>query len=90
MVDVGDKQVTDRRAVARAVVRMAPETAAAVALRFTLGVPGVHTAIVGTTRPGRWRENASLIEAGPLHDRDHEAIRARWRAVADAGWVGQV
>ena len=31
MVDVGDKQVTDRRAVARAVVRMASETAAAVA-----------------------------------------------------------
>jgi cyclic pyranopterin monophosphate synthase len=31
MVDVGDKQVTDRRAVARAIVRMAPETAAALA-----------------------------------------------------------
>jgi cyclic pyranopterin monophosphate synthase len=31
MVDVGDKQVSDRRAVAQAVVRMAPETAAAVA-----------------------------------------------------------
>jgi cyclic pyranopterin phosphate synthase len=31
MVDVGGKEVTDRRAVARAVVRMAPETAAAVA-----------------------------------------------------------
>jgi cyclic pyranopterin phosphate synthase len=31
MVDVGDKAVTDRRAVARAVVRMAPKTAAAVA-----------------------------------------------------------
>jgi cyclic pyranopterin phosphate synthase len=31
MVDVGDKQVSDRRAVARAVVRMTPETAAAVA-----------------------------------------------------------
>ncbi len=31
MVDVGDKQATDRRALARAVVRMAPETAAAVA-----------------------------------------------------------
>ena len=31
MVDVGDKQVTHRRAVARAVVRMSPETAAAVA-----------------------------------------------------------
>jgi cyclic pyranopterin phosphate synthase len=30
MVDVGDKAVTDRRAVAQAVVRMAPATAAAV------------------------------------------------------------
>ncbi len=30
MVDVGDKQVTDRRAVARAAVRMSPETAEAV------------------------------------------------------------
>jgi cyclic pyranopterin monophosphate synthase len=30
MVDVGDKELTDRRALARAVVRMAPETAAAV------------------------------------------------------------
>jgi len=31
MVDVGDKEDTDRRALARAVVRMSPETAAAVA-----------------------------------------------------------
>jgi cyclic pyranopterin monophosphate synthase len=31
MVDVGDKSTSDRRARARAVVRMAPETAAAVA-----------------------------------------------------------
>jgi cyclic pyranopterin phosphate synthase len=31
MVDVGDKPVTERRAVARAVVRMTPETAAALA-----------------------------------------------------------
>jgi cyclic pyranopterin monophosphate synthase len=31
MVDVGDKPVSDRRAVARAVVRMSAETAAAVA-----------------------------------------------------------
>src|SRR3954447_23252814 len=71
-------------------LREGPKTAAAVSFRFTLGVPGVHTAIVGTTRPGRWRENAELIAAGPLHDRDHEAIRARWRQVADAGWAGQV
>jgi cyclic pyranopterin monophosphate synthase len=31
MVDVGGKEVTERRAVARAVVRMSPDTAAAVA-----------------------------------------------------------
>jgi cyclic pyranopterin monophosphate synthase len=31
MVDVGGKDVTDRRAVARAIVRMSPDTAAAVA-----------------------------------------------------------
>jgi len=70
--------------------REGPGTAAAVALRFTLGVPGVHTAIVGTALPGWWRENAALVAAGPLHDRDHQAIRGRWRAVAEAGWVGQV
>lgn len=60
------------------------------ALRFTLSVPGVDTAIVGTARPGRIGQNAGLVAAGPLHDRDYEAIRARWRAVADAGWVGLV
>ena len=65
-------------------------TAAAVALRFMLSVPGVDTAIVGTARPGRIRENAGLVAAGPLHDRDYEAIRARWRAVVGADWGGQV
>jgi aryl-alcohol dehydrogenase-like predicted oxidoreductase len=65
-------------------------TAVATALRFTLSVPGVHTAIVGTTKPGRWRENARLLEAGPLPAEQFEKIRARWREVADPSWVGQV
>ena len=66
------------------------DVAAATALRFTLSVPGVHTAIVGTTKPERWKENAALLEAGPLAAADFETIRARWRAVAAPAWDGQV
>jgi aryl-alcohol dehydrogenase-like predicted oxidoreductase len=61
----------------------------ATAMRFTLSVPGIHTMIVGTTKPERWRENAAHVEAGPLHRDQFEKIRARWREVADATWVGQ-
>ena len=59
------------------------------ALRFTLSVPGVDTAIVGTTKPGRWRENAALLEAGPLPAEQFDRIRSRWREVAEDSWVGQ-
>ena len=61
----------------------------ATALRFTLSVDGVHTAIVGTTNPERWRQNAALVAQGPLPKREIEAIRGRWRAVAPVGWTGQ-
>jgi aryl-alcohol dehydrogenase-like predicted oxidoreductase len=66
------------------------ESAVATALRFTLSVPGVHTAIVGTTKPERWQQNAALVERGALPKADYEKIRARWREVADASWEGQV
>jgi aryl-alcohol dehydrogenase-like predicted oxidoreductase len=60
------------------------------ALRFTLGVPGVHTAIVGTTKPDRWRENAALLGDGRLPEAEREVIRARWKAVARPDWEGQI
>ncbi len=67
-----------------------PEGAAGVALRFTLSVPGVHVAIVGTTKPERWRENAELLRAGgPLSKERYEAIRAKWKQAAEPGWHGQ-
>jgi hypothetical protein len=62
----------------------------AMALRFTYSLPGVGTMIVGTTKPGRWKENAELLQAGPLSSEEFEKIRARWREVADETWVGQV
>jgi aryl-alcohol dehydrogenase-like predicted oxidoreductase len=66
------------------------KNAASIALRFTLSVPGVHTAIVGTKNPDRWRENAKLLEAGPLPKETFDMIRACWKAVADKSWVGQI
>jgi aryl-alcohol dehydrogenase-like predicted oxidoreductase len=66
------------------------EKAIAVALRFTLSVPGVHTAIVGTTKPERWQENARLLEAGPLSETEFQAIRHRWEEVAPRIWIGQI
>ncbi|PZE21652.1 aldo/keto reductase [Paenibacillus xerothermodurans] len=61
----------------------------ATALRFTLSVPGVHTAIVGTANPARWVENARLLEAGPLPESVYNSIRERWNAVAGSDWIGQ-
>jgi len=64
--------------------------AAATALRFTLAAPGVSTMIVGTKRPGRWQTNATAVAKGPLPEAEVQMMRARWKAVAKAEWVGQV
>ena len=61
----------------------------AIALRFTLSVLGVHTAIVGTTRPERFTENATALTAGPLPKELFESIRSRWHKVANDRWTGQ-
>ena len=66
------------------------EKAIGIALRFTLSVPGVHTAIVGTKKPKRWQENAQLLEAGPLSEAEFHAIRHRWEEYAPRIWIGQI
>jgi hypothetical protein len=66
------------------------EAAVATSLRFTLSLPGVHTAIVGTTKPEHWQHDAALLAAGPLPPLEMDRIRARWAEVAEASWVGQV
>jgi aryl-alcohol dehydrogenase-like predicted oxidoreductase len=65
------------------------EESVAIALRFVLSVPGVQTAIVGTTKPGRCQENARLLESGPLPANDYNAIRERWDVIAPKTWIGQ-
>lgn len=66
-----------------------PEGAAGIALRFTL-MQHVHTAIVGTSNPKRWAQNAMLTKAGPLTDAQHKAIRETWKKSAPESWVGQI
>jgi aryl-alcohol dehydrogenase-like predicted oxidoreductase len=66
------------------------ETAVSIALRFTLSVPGVHTAIVGTKKPERWAENAKLLETGPLSAPEFAEIRQRWEEYAPRTWIGQI
>lgn len=61
----------------------------ATVLRFTLSLPGVCTAIVGTSRPERWLQNAVIAKEGPLPTEVMESIRARWKEVAPADWIGQ-
>jgi aryl-alcohol dehydrogenase-like predicted oxidoreductase len=66
------------------------EKTISIALRFTLSVPGVHTAIVGTTKPERLQQNVKLLEAGPLSKEEYEAVRYRWEEVAPRIWIGQI
>lgn len=58
------------------------------ALRFTLSCPAVCTMIVGTTKPGRWEENAKTVALGPLDAEEFAEIRARWAQIARPDWVG--
>jgi aryl-alcohol dehydrogenase-like predicted oxidoreductase len=65
-----------------------PDQAFATALKFTLSQPQVAVAIVGTTKPERFRRNLELAGDGVLATETLDAIRARFQAVADQSWVG--
>lgn len=60
------------------------------ALRFTLSVPGVDVAILGTTSAAHMRENIDSIGAGNLSEDEFNAIRATWQERADQHWLGLV
>lgn len=59
------------------------------ALRFTLSLPGVASAIVGTTRIAHLRENIAWAEAGPLPDDVVAGLRTTWRRYGGE-WRGEV
>lgn len=63
--------------------------AVAMALKFTLSVPGVHTAIVGTKQPGRWQENADILSTGLISTDQYERVRNAWNKHVKSEWVGQ-
>lgn|SRR5215831_7537923 len=65
------------------------EKSIAIALRFTLSLPGVHTAIVGTSKPDRWLQNARMLEAGPLTESEVKEIHERWDDIHARTWIGQ-
>lgn len=66
------------------------EKAVSIALRFTLSIPGVHTAIVGTKKPDRWKQNAQLLTDGVLEKSLFNQIRERWEECAPRTWLGQI
>jgi hypothetical protein len=68
---------------------LARSDAFATALRFTLSVPGVHTAIVGTSKPTRIASNVEVASSEALPAAEFDAIRSRWEAIAKPDWFGQ-
>jgi aryl-alcohol dehydrogenase-like predicted oxidoreductase len=59
------------------------------ALRFTLGFPEVHCAIIGTTNPANAQKNIEIAEKGPLPPDVLAKIRAAFKHADSVGaWPG--
>lgn len=57
-------------------------------LRFTLS-QDIHVAIVGASKPERWKMNSQIAIKGSLDSMTLSWIRDRWKEVAKPDWVGQ-
>lgn len=62
----------------------------ATALRFTLAVPGVAAAIVGSKSADRFRQNVAMVDPARLAEEEYDAIRRTWMERSAPSWVGQV
>ena len=59
-----------------------------IALRFTLSIPGVHTAIVGTTRQESALANVGASARGALPEEAVTMLRAAFQSVDPGTWDG--
>ena len=60
-----------------------------VALRFTLSIPGVHCALIGTQNPGNAAANLAVAEKGPLPAEAVRKVREAFHAAdVDGTWAG--
>lgn len=64
-----------------------------IALRFTLSIPGVHTAIIGTTNRAHALQNLDMVSRGPLPEGAMTKLREAFdeaQAATGASWTAQV
>jgi aryl-alcohol dehydrogenase-like predicted oxidoreductase len=66
-------------------LRENPQEGLRTALAYTLSVPGVHTALVGTVKSDHLRSN--LLGMRTLPAEQYQRIRDRWLAVASPDWT---
>ena len=64
-------------------LRGTPDQAISTALRFTVSVPEVDIALVGSTHLAHWQYTLALVAQGPLPVAEYTAIRTRWQQVTD-------